>query len=523
MAPPLSNRFPGIPISLPGWQAPEVPVSSRPSLHHGAHLEDSVREIKRVTNHLKDHFGYVPIWEFEKVVGKGTGAVAYLVKDKRPIANPALRRVVIKRGTSDRGDEELRIEMAWLELVRGAEHICTMLACRDDKEIPTTSQTRSGLPFTKRVFSKYGNVRRRLRKVFRRTTIDDELQLRELAPWPLIVLEYMPYGTLQKLVDRARKYNVPIPNRVLWSFFLCLVRACIGMAYHKALPEGAMSRTEEIPPGENQQSLVHGSINLSNIMIGNPFAKWGEHSLGPIIKLIDLGMAATAMDGQGVRYNLWDVSGIIMALATLDVGWAISPRSNYRGFATHATPILGAAGRARYPMIDDDLRDLLARCLADNPLHRPGLRDMVAELENRVAQKKAASFPFNIRPQEEDAAIGRFLRRCIYDAEEQPDPEGPPNLQFPNIESTGPAPPAPQIPQGPFAPPATIPGLEPALGPPGGQPPGGPPPGGPPPTFGQSRPRPPPAPRPGNAHISSGVIRRLGFDRSGGEGVRPPD
>lgn len=83
------------------------------------------------------------------------------------------------------------------------------------------------------------------------------------------------------------------------------------MAYHKALPEGAMSRTEEIPPGENQQSLVHGSINLSNIMIGNPFAKWGEHSLGPIIKLIDLGMAATAMDGQGVRYNLWDVSGVM--------------------------------------------------------------------------------------------------------------------------------------------------------------------------------------------------------------------
>ncbi|KAI1094463.1 kinase-like domain-containing protein [Rostrohypoxylon terebratum] len=443
MDPPLFPApFPGIPLasSVSVDSAPPSHKTSRPEITSRPHLLIPHREKKRVTNHLKDHFSYVPEWKYERIIGEGSGSIAYLIKSKHRSLGRH-RRVVIKRGTSELGDEELRIEMAWLELVRGAEHICTMLACRDDKEIPQTSAIQTGLTFVKRIFAKQGNLRRRVRKVLRRSTLDDELQLRELAPWPVIVLEYMPHGDLKRMVERAKRYNIAVPNRLLWSIFLCLVRACIGMAYHQALPEGSQTRTETIPAGQNQHSLVHGSMNLSNIMIGNPFARFGEHTLGPVAKLIDLGMAATATDGQGVRYNLWDVSAIMMTLVTLDITWGVSPRTTYRGIQTNATPILGDAGKTRYPLVDDDLRDLLARCLAQNPLHRPGLRDMLAELELRIT-KSAENFPFNLRPGEEDVAVSRFISRCIYDADVLPDPEPRPDIESPFIV---PGPPPPTI------------------------------------------------------------------------------
>lgn len=47
-----------------------------------------------------------------------------------------------------------------------------------------------------------------------------------------IVLEYVANGDLRDLIAKVNAMNAKFPDRVLWSFFLCLVKQCIGLAYY---------------------------------------------------------------------------------------------------------------------------------------------------------------------------------------------------------------------------------------------------------------------------------------------------
>ncbi|RYP17403.1 hypothetical protein DL765_004533 [Monosporascus sp. GIB2] len=47
-----------------------------------------------------------------------------------------------------------------------------------------------------------------------------------------IVLEYLENGDLRNLVAKVRNMGAEFPNRVLWSFWLCLVKQCIAMTYY---------------------------------------------------------------------------------------------------------------------------------------------------------------------------------------------------------------------------------------------------------------------------------------------------
>ena len=38
---------------------------------------------------------------------------------------------------------------------------------------------------------------------------------------PVLALEYLENGTFTRLMNRARKHDVHLPNRMLWSLFLC--------------------------------------------------------------------------------------------------------------------------------------------------------------------------------------------------------------------------------------------------------------------------------------------------------------
>lgn len=40
-------------------------------------------------------------------------------------------------------------------------------------------------------------------------------------PDPVLVLEYLENGDVGRLYDRAVQQDILLPNRVLWSFFLC--------------------------------------------------------------------------------------------------------------------------------------------------------------------------------------------------------------------------------------------------------------------------------------------------------------
>ncbi|KAK6840362.1 hypothetical protein PG995_016116 [Apiospora arundinis] len=107
-----------------------------------------------------------------------------------------------------------------------------------------------------------------------------------------IFMEYLPLGDLQKVICRIAEDNpnMLIPNKILWSFWLCLVRACIAMAYpprkfhpmrkRDANPRqyrGLERRTwdfdpkrlllEEIPPEQKRwrkKRMVHMDIDPTN-------------------------------------------------------------------------------------------------------------------------------------------------------------------------------------------------------------------------------------------------------------------
>ncbi|KAI2465536.1 hypothetical protein F4781DRAFT_408926 [Annulohypoxylon bovei var. microspora] len=400
---------------------------------------DTYVEMKRIERNMKEHFSFVPGWDFEKVIGTGKKGIAILVKNKRGLLHGArYRRLVVKRGISDRGDNELRVEIAWFERVRGAAHIANMITSRNDTTLPDDSIPKTSISLIKRLFSK-SHTGRRLRRSRDPRRIDEELQIRELGLYPVIVLEYLENGTFGRLIDRCIHYNATVPNRLLWSFFLCLVRACIGMAYHKNLPGGARTELETIPSdGSTRSELVHGSLHIGNVMIGGGDGRFREHMVAPIVKLIDLGAAAEGMPGTGTEFNLYDISLMMLMLITKRENIALTT-SYYRGIGTMATQILGTGGGLQtFPTLDDDLRDLLARCLAVRREHRPGLREMLTEVGNAVNTKTAASYPFNIAPLESDGAIAGFMQRLVYDADTTSLPIRS-DFNFIPIEHRGPA------------------------------------------------------------------------------------
>ena len=57
----------------------------------------------------------------------------------------------------------------------------------------------------------------------------DEVEGAERPSRHWMAVEYLRNGDLAHLAQRA-VHVAPFPNRVLWSFFLCLVRAAVGMA-----------------------------------------------------------------------------------------------------------------------------------------------------------------------------------------------------------------------------------------------------------------------------------------------------
>ncbi|GAP88215.1 putative serine threonine protein kinase protein [Rosellinia necatrix] len=81
--------------------------------------------------------------------------------------------------------------------------------------------------------------RKRRRWIERQNEIDAEILQRKARGFrsDYIVMEYLQHGSLAtlmgKLSDREPrdKKHLRIPNRVLWGFWLCLIRACIAMEY----------------------------------------------------------------------------------------------------------------------------------------------------------------------------------------------------------------------------------------------------------------------------------------------------
>ncbi|KAK9771651.1 putative Protein kinase domain-containing protein [Seiridium cardinale] len=246
------------------------------------------------------------------------------------------RNFVLKVGLHDPlNDPRIRKEAKMLRKVRRSQHIVQALkpsqfglasstgpaqepmelddsSAPDDSSSDETVSSNSGPePKRKRRDFTDGQLARKDRRM--RGTIAGRLRPRDnrrreyiaekeespAAQREYLLLEYMENGTLEDFIWRLNELDQKCPNRVLWSFWVCLIRACIAMAYpvHKFHPRrkdatvtGALS--ESIPANHNKREwirpMVHFAIDPTNVYIGKipTDVKHDEHveEATPILK-----------------------------------------------------------------------------------------------------------------------------------------------------------------------------------------------------------------------------------------------
>ncbi|KAK8875200.1 kinase-like protein [Apiospora arundinis] len=79
-----------------------------------------------------------------------------------------------------------------------------------------------------------------------------------------LYLEYLEHGTLLRFVDMCIELQLyQIPNRLAWRFFLCLIRACVGMAYPPSFRMAGAS-WEVVQPNTTPEDHIHGDMHSGN-------------------------------------------------------------------------------------------------------------------------------------------------------------------------------------------------------------------------------------------------------------------
>ncbi|KAH9890160.1 hypothetical protein F4778DRAFT_752840 [Xylariomycetidae sp. FL2044] len=217
---------------------------------------------------------------------------------------------------------------------------------------------------------------------------------------PSLFVEFLENGTLAQFQDRIRTAGtlpdgtrgpLVLPNRMLWGIFLCLVRSCIGMAWPP--PLGPVS--SEVPLDNVPLRLAHNDLHGRNIMFGDLEPSLPEHSRVPGLKLIDLEIADEQPDGESAyaldereldaydrRLDLESHRAAQgrrnqgMDKNILDMGIVMTRILRGGQFATVNGCRTTMCNEDYYPSLDPDLRLLIQRCLAVDPLNRPRLEEL---------------------------------------------------------------------------------------------------------------------------------------------------
>ncbi|KAK6076690.1 hypothetical protein SCUP234_07085 [Seiridium cupressi] len=352
-------------------------------------------ETERVVDELKAHFARITFWKYERFLGDGEYAVAVLVKERNPFV-PG-RRMVVKRAKGLRGETSLRRETEWLTKLRGSEHIVGLLAARDNTD-------------SVRVLSNFLRVLKDARYIFQSPA---SLAFKGTIG-PIVGIEYLENGTLDMLIKRLQDRGMHLPNRVLWSFFLCMVRACVALAYPPKGAPGEDTQLENIPTdGRQPIELTHGDLHSANIMIVAKFIDLGEAKVDG-----DLGITENLYKVSLVKYRItltWTPQRIFILIIRHEFKIRRA-RSMYRGFETLATEILPHGDGAKYPTLDPELREFLARCLATDEALRPGLQEMLQTTHDAFHNKTASDYAPN-ETLESDDAMKTVMKTLLYDAD----------------------------------------------------------------------------------------------------------
>ncbi|GAW17783.1 hypothetical protein ANO14919_072500 [Xylariales sp. No.14919] len=356
-------------------------------------------EVDAYIREVREHFETVPHFRFEEYVSRGGYGVTALIS-QQGFGLRRGRKLIVKRAINNSA-RELRKEIRIMQKLNGSAHIARVVASKDDTDVAQGWRQLSPL--------------RRLTDRIRGSPPPDLLA--GLAG-PTLVLEYLENGSLNRLRERVIQARASVPNRVLWSIFLCLIRSCVAMSYPPDAPPGSEPGLEEIPqnpPDDAPRGYIHADMHPGNIIVGS-LRDFPDHSRVPVVKLIDFGLALES--GASAPRNILDASKNILWLIThrLDI---IGPhREVYKGIETMAYPLLpdDITGEEPYPSLDLDLRDLLVKCMAGDRDVRPTLAGVFG-IAKRAVQERNAQFYGPRGALESDEAVRQFVQQFIYDAD----------------------------------------------------------------------------------------------------------
>lgn len=108
-------------------------------------------------------------------------------------------------------------------------------------------------------------------------------------------IEYCPYGDTDKMLDRYRRINAPIPEALIWRIFESLVHAGLMME------QGHLTARQA-----GWQEIIHMDIKPANVFVGlHP--QGNNWACYPEIKLGDYGLAleTSLLDARNPR-RFWD-------------------------------------------------------------------------------------------------------------------------------------------------------------------------------------------------------------------------
>ncbi|GAW12380.1 hypothetical protein ANO14919_017460 [Xylariales sp. No.14919] len=355
---------------------------------------------------VEQNYAQSKYWEFERFLGAGSYGVAVLVRERKDTSKPRTRMAV--KLAQAAGVRELQKEIMWLKTLNGAKHIVKILAYCDDLVAASKEAAKQ---------SAASGVLRAVRRsntapVPIMTAFDTLVGMKG----PALAIEYIEGSDLLHFIRDGllRKGERP-PNKVLWSLFLCLVRATIGMAYPIGAAIGEPPILETIPDDARpERAIVHGDVAPRNVMI-QPGDELGEHKIGQSLKLIDFGAAFEFLTPNGgPQGNLYDAAEIIINLfGNLPMRKVVV---TWESYDTRAGIILPQNGEDPFPEVDLELRSLLARCMYTSPYRRPPLDEVFEIANNAVTTKNEGAFP---NPERETPdAIRAFWQKFFFDLPE---------------------------------------------------------------------------------------------------------
>ncbi|KAI0456467.1 hypothetical protein F5B21DRAFT_153278 [Xylaria acuta] len=265
---------------------------------------------------------------------------------------------------------------------------------------------------------------------------------------PTLLMDWIENGLLWDFYEKRSELDEPLPNRLLWSLFLCLCRMVVGLAWPpRDLGKQARGKPalEVIPPlnerGERppKSRLLHGDFHGQNIMIDKlePL----EHKSVPLLKLIDFGMSrdlpvrANEPEDIVVKTNIRAIGEVMLGLlrgnvlggpGRMDITYNGQP-TRINSYATDLDKLSGkykapaamvAKHQDRIDNLDPEIRSLVAACVAVNVEDRPDIEDLLGIVERNAKNKKADDYKdYKYANNETDTAIKKIVEETMFNVQ----------------------------------------------------------------------------------------------------------